>query len=279
MTHDWRALTRQELDLAYDQRHHAANMQTILARLAQAGQEAHQRLPSRRLSYGASAIEMLDWYACGQAHAPLIFFIHGGAWKSGTARDYAFIVEWMLQAGWDVVIADFAAVTDADGDLQVLYRQLSQALNRVMQDTASHTQPIHLCGHSSGAHLAACLATQHPQQHLVRSLTACSGIYELEPVSLSSRSQYVKFTPESIQSLSPIRYAQSIQVPTRIVCGLKESPEFIRQARAFHDALRQHSGLSALTLSDNLNHFEILETLATAQGTLAQELMASVSQA
>mgnify|MGYP003342808283 CR=1 FL=1 len=102
----------------------------------------------------------------------------------------------------------------------------------------------------------------------------CSGMYELEPVSLSSRSQHVNFTPDCIESLSPIRYANALTTPTRILCGLQESPEFIRQAQALHHALQQRGHDVRWVMGDGMNHFEILATLENESGLLAQSLQA-----
>jgi hypothetical protein len=42
-----------------------------------------------------------------------------------------------------------------------------------------------------------------------------------------------------------------------------ESPEFMRQAQAFHAQLGEHQAITRLTVGEGLNHFEILETLQT----------------
>ncbi len=274
--HDWRALTKAQLDWNYDQRPHAPNMVQVLERLATAGAQAQARLSCRqRLTYGSTEIEALDWYACGQAQAPVLFFIHGGAWRSGQARDYAFFVEWMLAEGVDVVIPDFAAVQEVGGDLGVLHRQLAQALHLVSSRLQGSGRLIHLCGHSSGAHLAACLATSPGAVPGICSLTLCSGLYELEPVSLSSRSQYVNFTPACVEALSPQRHVQSLQrmpLPVTVLCGTQESPEFMRQSQAFHAALQAAALPSRLVMGEGMNHFDILESLAGPTGLLAKQL-------
>lgn len=271
--HDWRALTQAQLDWNYDQRPHAPNMAQVLERLAAAGAQAQARLSGRqRLTYGSTEIEALDWYACGQVQAPVLFFIHGGAWRSGQARDYAFFVEWMLAEGVDVVIPDFAVVQEVGGDLGVQHRQLAQALHLVSARLQGSGRLIHLCGHSSGAHLAACLATSPEPAPGVCSLTVCSGLYELEPVSLSSRSQYVNFTPACVEALSPQRHVQGLKLPVTVLCGTQESPEFMRQSQAFQEALQAAAVPSRLVMGEGLNHFDILESLAEPTGLLAQQL-------
>ena len=271
MTPDWRGLTPAQLDAAYDQRLHAPNMAAVLTELAEVSAQAQTRLPQRqRLAYGPQAVEALDWYACGQPQAPVLFFIHGGAWRNGQAKDYAFFVEWVLQAGVDVVVPDFAAVTEVEGDLGELYRQVSQAFRWLAGATASDARPLHVCGHSSGAHLAACLAADAELASRVASLTLCSGLYELEPVSLSSRSSYVRFSPETVHALSPLRHLQHLQAPVSLLCGTQESPEFARQTQAFSQALQAAGKPAVLSLGQGLNHFEILQTLATPEGLFAQ---------
>jgi arylformamidase len=271
MTPDWRGLTPAQLDAAYDQRLHAPNMTAVMDGLAQASAQVQARLPQRqRLAYGPQAVEALDWYACGQPQAPVLFFIHGGAWRNGQAKDYAFFVEWVLQAGVDVVVPDFAAVTEVEGDLGELYRQVSQAFRWLAGATANDARALHVCGHSSGAHLAACLAADAELASGVASLTLCSGLYELEPVSLSSRSSYVRFSPETVHALSPQRHLQHIQAAVSLLCGTQESSEFARQTQAFFQALQAAGKPAVLSLGQGLNHFEILQTLATPEGLFAQ---------
>lgn len=268
---DWRSLTQDQLDWSYDQRQHAPNMGSIMEGLASASARAQARLPQRqRLSYGEADIEAVDWYPCGRPDAPLLFFVHGGAWRSGLARDYAFFVEWVLQRGLDVAIADFSAVTEVDGELGVLEGQVAAALKRVL--ALAPGRALHLSGHSSGAHLAACVATRPDFAGRLTSLVVCSGMYDLEPVSLSSRSRYVRFTPALVRSLSPIRRVQDIGVPVKVLCGSRESPEFVRQAQAFAHALQAAGKSVHLAIGEGLNHFEILETLAGPEGFFSELL-------
>ena len=280
MTQSWRALTREQLDWAYDQRHHAPNMQEVMARLTAAGHQVLAGFKQRqRIAYGTESIEMLDWYSCQKEGAPVLFFVHGGAWRSGEAKDFAFWVGWLTEAGFDVVIPDFSAVQDVGGDLQVLVNQLSAAFDRVLKALRPSQTEVHLCGHSSGAHLAACLAVRFASCDTLRSLTACSGMYDLEPVSLSSRNQYVKFTPAVIENLSPIRHAHQFRIPVNLLVGSMESPEFTRQAQAFHAQLSEHQASTRLTVGEGLNHFEILETLQTVQqGLFAQSLLGFLNE-
>jgi arylformamidase len=55
-----------------------------------------------------------------------------------------------------------------------------------------------------------------------------------------------------------------------LLCGTQESPEFARQTQAFFQALQAAGKPAVLSLGQGLNHFEILQTLATPEGLFAQ---------
>lgn len=281
----WRDLTQDQLDWAYDQTQHAPNMVEVMARCAARSAEARayvhaQGTQVQHMAYGPTPIEALDWYPSPNANAPLVFFIHGGAWRRGQAQDYAMAVAWLLKRGAHVVIPDFAAVTDVEGRLMTLAEQLQRALAFTAQHAeamGADPERIYVVGHSSGAHLAACLATHNwAQEGLahtpIHGLLCCSGMYDLEPVRLSARSQYVAFTDENVYALSPQRHLRKFTMPVMLLCGDKESPEFKRQARDFAKDLSGQEVELTFRWGTGLNHFEILETFAQADGLMAQAL-------
>lgn len=281
----WRSLSAAQLDWAYDQAQHANNMREVLTRCADKSAAVGSRgVRPVQLSYGPSPIEMLHWYRSHATHAPVVFLIHGGAWRSGRAQDYAFGVEWLLALGVDVVIPDFASVMVTQGQLLPMALQLQKALTWVTkQSTAMQCDAsrIYVCGHSSGAHLAASLCALDWQatglsKAPIAGLLCCSGLFDLEPVSLSSRSSYVTFDSVCLAQLSPVRHLHAFDMPVRVLCGTQESPEFMRQSFEFHDLLLRHHARAELHWGEGLNHFEILETLETADGFFGQALAALI---
>ena len=282
----WLSLTQAQLDWAYDQANHAPNRVDVLNRIAQKSALSRAKVPQAlRLSYGQSPIESLDWYLSEEANAPIVFFVHGGAWKSGTAQDNALQVHWLHAMGCHVVIPDFDSVTDVKGDLSHLAAQVERALLFTFKQAKQHLanpQQIIVVGHSSGAHLSACMVTRKWTQmglesNPIAGLLCCSGMYELEPVSLSARSQYVNFNPEMINDLSPQRHTACFQMPVTLLCADQESPEFIRQFESFAEALTlNNTPLKTHWIKAN-NHFEVLETLFDEHSVHAMALRALVS--
>lgn len=283
---DWRTLSATELDWAYDQTQHAANMREVLERCAQKSAVVWaNHIKPLQHTYGPTAIETLHWYRSHTPNAPVVFFIHGGAWRSGRAQDYAFGVPWLLALGVDVVIPDFSSVLDTQGHLMPMALQLQQALNHVAHQSHAlqiDASRIYVCGHSSGAHLAACLPTLNWQdigwaRPPIAGLLCCSGLFDLEPVRHSSRSQYVQLDDAVVSHLSPLQHIEAFDMPVTVLCGTHESPEFMRQSAAFDAALQTHGAQHQLLWGNGLNHFEILESQETAQGALGQALQQMIT--
>ena len=285
----WRDMNQAELDAAYDQIKYAPNQPQILKRFASNSEAFRARCGApERIAYGGTPVERLDVYASQVAPpsgAPINIFIHGGAWRSGFARDYGFLAEMFVHAGAHFVVPDFAYVQEVDGSLHPLAAQVRRALAWVYshaKELGGDPERIYVCGHSSGAHLAAVLLTTDWQRDfglpadVIKGGLCCSGIYELKPVSLSSRSSYLKITAEVEQVLSPHRNLAQVQAPLLLAYGSLETPEFQRQSVDFFAALRQAGKPVQLLLAEGYNHFEILETLASPYGLLGRAALAQM---
>jgi len=262
------------LDDAYDQAVYAPNRDQILARFAAASRTARQRLGEpERFSYGKSAIEGLDLYRAPRADAPVNVFIHGGAWRAGLARDYAFAAETLLHAGSHFAILDFNNVLETKGDLMPMADQVTRAVAWVIDNArrfGADPARVYVCGTSSGAHLGGVVATRGLG---VKGYVLASGMYDLRGPRLSKRSSYVAFTDALEDALSPQRHLSRINAPIVLLYGSLETPEFQRQSRDFAAALEKAGKAVALIAADGYNHFELTETLGNPYGPLGRAVL------
>ena len=251
------------LDAAYDQSKYAPNLQQIVKRYGTNSEATRSRIGApRRIAYGGAAIEQLDIYRTDRPNAPVMVFIHGGAWRSGLAKDYAFPAEMFLRAGAHYVVPDFSWVQDASGSLLPIADQVRRAVAWTVRNAASFggdPAHVHVSGHSSGGHLGGVVAISEPA---VKGFVLISGMYDLQPVSLSARASYVKFNEQTLLELSAMRHLDKIRAPVSVVYGTLETPEFQRQSRDFAEALRKAGKPVELMVADGYNHFEVMETLA-----------------
>ena len=272
-----------ELDAAYDQAVYQPNILQLNRRWASNSARTRARVgePLRR-AYGESAIEQLDIFRTDHAKAPIFIFIHGGAWIRGDARSYSAMAEMFIRAGAHYVVPDFTNAAEAGGSLFPMAEQVCRAIAWVYRNAESFggdRHRLYIGGQSSGAHLAAVALTTDwlrgydvPPDIIKGGLTT-SGMYELSPVRLSARANYVKFTEAMVAELSPIRHLDRLCAPVIVSYGTYETPEFIRQAKEFAAAVEAAGGLRALIVGENYSHLELPETLCNPYGVLGAAVL------
>jgi arylformamidase len=238
--------------------------------------------PPERVAYGPTEIEKLDVYKTKRANAPIQVFIHGGAWRSGSARGSASYAETFINAGAHYVALDFVAVQNAGGSLMTVADQVRRAVAWVYKNAASFggdPNRLYISGHSSGGHLACVVLVTDWRKEFglpadtVKAGLCSSGMYDLKPVRLSARSNYVKFDDATEQALSSQRHIDKLNAPVIVSHGTLESPEFQRQARDFAAAVKAAGKPVQLIVGEGFNHFEIPETLGNPYGLLGRAVL------
>ena len=237
------------LDAQYEQRTFVPHADEIIRRYGAASDAVRQRIGEPETHrYGESEVEQLDLY--GPGREKLLVFVHGGAWKRQRRRDQAFAAEPFVRAGAGYAAIGFGLLPSIT--LPEMARQVRQALVFI-EDTFKPKRLV-LVAHSSGAHLSACALTK--LSHVSAALLV-SGCYDLLPVRLSARNEYVHLDERLEDEYSPIRHAAQIRCPVTVAWAEKEGAEFVRQSREFAERLK-----APVIVGKGLNHFEIIETLA-----------------
>lgn len=289
--YSWRSLTQKQLDDAYTQEVYAPNKKLVLQRMASDSARTRSRMAEPiHCNYGSSVYEKLDWYQSESRpkesnNRPVFVFLHGGAWKAGAAKDYAFIAENFVKNGIDCVIPDFINTLQTAGSLGPMVEQVLGSILWVYQNADNFgvdRKRIYLCGHSSGAHLAGVAVTTNwfswcgIEENIINAALLVSGIYDLEPVRASVRSEYLQITDKELQEYSPINNLHNLGSPLLIAYGSEETPEFIRQAQEFNKSVEIIKGNTGLLVAKNYNHFEIIETLSNPYGLLGSAALSQI---
>ncbi|HEX6530007.1 MAG TPA: alpha/beta hydrolase, partial [Burkholderiales bacterium] len=198
--------------------------------------------------------EKLDIYGSG---SKAFVFVHGGAWKRQSSREQAFPAEPIIAAGAAYVALNFALLPTVT--LPEMVGQVCRGIEWVYRNLS---RDVVLCGHSSGGHLSACALTR---LGFLKKALVISGLYDLRPVRLSSRNDYVRLDERLEDEFSPIRHAQRIKCPVTVAWSENESAEFYRQSQEFAERLG-----APVVIAKGLNHFEILETLVDPRAPLGR---------
>jgi arylformamidase len=279
----WLDLDQRELDDAYDQSVYAFNQGNISERARASNDLARSILgPPQRGAYGATEIEKLDIYRTKRANAPIMVFIHGGRWRNGHSSEHAFQAEPFVNAGAHFVVPDFINVIEAGGDLFPMVDQVRRAVAWVYKNAASfggNPDALYLAGHSSGGHLGGCIvitdwAREGLPLDILKGALLGSGMYDLKPVRMSKRGEYVKFTDEMEQELSAQRHLDRLHTPLILTHGTLETPEFQRQTRDFYAAVRAAGKPVELRVGQGYNHFETQETFGNPYGFMGRAAFA-----
>jgi arylformamidase len=265
----WLDMDQKALDAAYNQAVWAPNQDSVHARRAELASECFVRRKPQRFQYGDSDLEGFDFYPGSDGVAPVRIFIHGGSWRNGTSQTVAHLADTFCAAGAHFISMDFIQIDAAGGNLLTMVQQVRSGVAWIYRNAEKmkiDRSRFFVSGHSSGGHLCGCVSvTDWAKDYglpadILSGSVLMSGMYELEPVSLSARREFVNFTPETIEQASSIRHLQHLHCPVVVGYGLDESPEFQRQSREMYDALVKAGKQAELIALDGTNHFEMLES-------------------
>jgi arylformamidase len=227
----------------------------IIQRYAEASDAVRRRIGEPRVErYGTSAPEVLDIYGSGKK---AFVFVHGGAWKRQTSREQAFPAEPVIAAGAAYVALNFANLPT------VTLPEMAAQVRRGIEWVHAHLcNDVVVFGHSSGGHLTACALTK---LDFVKRAMVVSGCYDLLPVRLSARNEYVRLDERLEHEYSPIRHPERINAQVTVGWAEHDNEEFRRQSRVFAEKL----GAPTL-IGTGFNHFDFLETLADPTSPLGR---------
>ncbi len=262
----WLDMTQAELDTAYEQIVWAPNMQSVLKRLANQNTAALNRLGEpEKYAYGEAADENLLVYRTDRNNAPVHIHAHGGTWRFNSAESSIPVAEPIINAGANAVLLNFSNVGEDGVTLSVLARQVRDATAWVYNNAekfGGNRERIFVSGHSSGGHLAGVmLVTDWTRDYdlpanVIKGGLCCSGMFDLEPVRLSSRNSWLQLTDDEEQNLSPQRHIENLTTPIIIAYGTRETPEFQRQSRDFAMAVKAAGKPVQLLVAEEYNHLK-----------------------
>lgn len=229
----------------------------------------------RDVRYGDKANNRFDYFPSGRPGAPLFIFIHGGYWQRNSKEIFGFVSSGPCARGINVATIGYTLAPEAS--LSQIVQEVFHAIDCIAglaDELGFDAQQIFVGGWSAGGHLAALAA----DRAVVRGVISISGIFDLEPIALTYLNEELQLQPFEIQTLAPIRNMSRRNVPMLLFVGGNELPELQRQSRDY-ETLARAAGLDVtLAVLPGLNHYTIMEQLASPEGLLTQGLVELVAR-
>ena len=254
--------TQDQLDAQYDQSTLVSDIASYFKKWQEGSRRARARLVVKEaIPYGSDSEEALDVFPPASPNGALHIHYHGGAWRALSSQDAWFLAEPWVERGYTFVSVNFGLVPQISLATQV--EQSRRALawcHEKASDLQADPGRIIVSGHSSGAHLAAMSALadwkvtgKKPPD--VKAVILVSGIYDLLPVRLSARNNYLRLSDSEASNLSPIHHLREKLPSCVVIWSQQELQEFQRQSEEFVARLRNRCPVKYQAI-DLMNHFE-----------------------
>jgi arylformamidase len=261
-------LARKHLAAAYDVEATVADLQGYMRQFAERSDETRRVLKDHSrldVSYGPLPAHRLDIYMPQAAiAAPVLVFLHGGAWKGSNKECRAFPAQLMCPKGAVWISVEYPLAPEYTIETQV--ESAERALAWVAANASSFGGDVHrilVMGHSAGAHLATAglfriLAAQ-PDRADDFELLTLSGVFDLEPMMFTKVNDWLGLNPSRALQHSPISNIPDRAPALHALAGGDEPDVFLRQSLDMVGAYAQRGFASRFTGLPHRNHFSVLE--------------------
>lgn len=273
------------LDASYNLRAAVPEAVDCLAECARRSAYTRALKPVRLdVAYGPSHGERANVYPAAKPGAPVLVFIHGGYWQRLDKNDFDYVLDPFLDAGVAAVNVNYTLIPTVTMD--EIVRQVRSAIAWAWRE-AKHfngdPERLHVAGHSAGAHLTTMAALTDWQGFApglpadpIKSATAVSGVYDLEPIRLSAQNAGVKLDAATARRNSPALYVRKAVPPLMLAVGANETPDFIRQQRDFAALMTKlRAPVTAIEIPKR-HHFDVTHELADARAELYKSVRAQI---
>ena len=275
-----------QLEYQYNNMARRADAAELLQKLATLSEnyrgEADAALDCR---YGEHERERVDIFRCGQAHAPLFVYLHGGYWQRGDKSMYSYLARTFNAAGVDVALIGYPLCPEVS--MTRLVESIRRALAWLYRNAAGlgvSADRINLSGHSAGGHLTAmALATAWDEvaddlpRDLLKSAIPISGLYLLQPLRQTSIGAALNLDDAETGALSPALLAPAHPAPMLCIVGGAETREFFRQQDSLIDAWTRPRMVIERQVEAGADHFDVVARMQSADCEIFERIIAWLS--
>ncbi|MCX7358880.1 MAG: alpha/beta hydrolase [Alphaproteobacteria bacterium] len=237
---------------------------------AVAPRDAGAARSARDLPYGDGPRHKLDVYAPrGATQLPVIVFIYGGSWSSGSKNDYAFAGAALASRGFVTVIPDYQLVPTVR--FPTFIEDCAAAVRWVTEHAQDHggdPSRILLVGHSAGAYNVMMLALDAHflrdagvDSTRVRGAVGLSGPYDFLPFDVDATRNAFGQAPDTALT-QPVHFARTDAPPLLLLWGEADTTVGPRNLRSLDAAMRSVGAEVETKTYPGVNHVDIMLALS-----------------
>jgi len=230
---------------------------------------------------------LLDLYLPeGKKGFPVILFIHGGAWRSGSKELYGPLAQNFVRRGIGVAVANYRlspAVQHPEHERDVA-RAFAWLVKHAKEYDAD-PERLYVMGHSAGAHLVALLAVdprylraEGLSSNRIRGVIGVSGPYTLGPRGFEN-----VFGEDEAKRLDayPLRHVTDLEAkeipPFRILAADGDYVGLPAIARSFAVALEKHGVKVRRNEIAGRDHITIIARMAQPEDPAIKQIIEFVA--
>ena len=276
----WNDMSPEAIELAFNPRATARNVDTRVAGYAAASADTRARLDCvLDVRYGPGEKETLDIFPAGAPHAPVQLFIHGGYWRAMDKSDYSFIADVFQPAGATTVLINYDLCPDVT--LDTIIDQTMRAIAWTWRNIGEHggdPNRLYVSGNSAGGHLTAmALAHDWTAQDLpadiIKGAVPITGVHDCEPVPDITVNEVVRLDRETARRLSPLRNPPRHALPVLVAVGGAEPPLWVKMSKDYAALCREH-GLDCEYMDlPGHDHFDVSRAVGDSGSPLARAML------
>jgi len=221
-------------------------------------------------AYGEGPRQLLDVYAPTQGERlPVLVFIYGGSWNSGSKNDYAFAGAALAAQGFVSVVPDYRLVPEVR--FPNFIDDCAAAVRWCVEHVAEYggdPSRIVLVGHSAGAYTTLMLALDAHylrdagvEMSALRGAIGLAGPYDFLPLDTSATREAFGQAPD-LQLTQPVHFARADAPPLLLLWGDGDTTVGPRSLRSLENAVRSAGGPVESKIYPGVNHVDIMLALS-----------------
>ena len=218
------------------------------------------------IAYGDDERQKLDIYqsSVSKPGAPIVVFIHGGSWDSGSKRMYKFVGEAFTSQGYTVVIPNYRLYPD------VVYPQFINDTAAAIAFTAKRypEQGLVVMGHSAGAYNVM-MVTVEPKYLRAQGIEVCQAIagtvglagpYGAFP--LKAEPLVTIFPGRHMTDDAPVNLINGPTPPVFMAIGDKDTTVSELHSLKLSEIIHARGGKADFKTYPGLNHTDVVKVLS-----------------